>query len=158
MKIWEKIQMFGQLRDGEKPKIASSTAMQLVHTAILEVESRRSGARLSPTAIYSDLRLDSPCKKQSCGLSTTVELNTRVYIGRAFPREIQKWNNNIDKASLGFTSEFRNGLISGIFNKKTFITTNGYLGLGSRIIQPGDQVVVVPGLYTPLIVRKRPDK
>ena len=62
------------------------------------------------------------------------------------------------KAQLGDWEVYENAAQTMSRNRLSFTTKSGYMGLGPRYTQPGDQVCVFFGAKTPFILRKHEGK
>ncbi|KAE8389578.1 heterokaryon incompatibility protein-domain-containing protein [Aspergillus alliaceus] len=45
-----------------------------------------------------------------------------------------------------------------INGERFFITMKGYIGTGSPLVEPGDQICIIPTVQTPLVIRRIPDR
>lgn len=50
---------------------------------------------------------------------------------------------------------FEHSLGQAMYHRRLFTTCNGYIGIGSRTLRPGDRICVLLGCVVPLIVRPR---
>ena len=70
-----------------------------------------------------------------------------VYIGRAEVRQTESKSK--------FLRDFLHSSAKACTSRALYITQKGLFGLGPKGAKPGDQVVVVPGMSIPLLLRPR---
>ena len=80
---------------------------------------------------------------------------TNVARQRGAPMEA--YNPLMANAERGNLQRFAVAVQSFTYNRRVFMTRDGRLGLGPKMMQPGDEIVVLFGGRMPFVLRRRPD-
>ncbi|CAI6342528.1 unnamed protein product [Periconia digitata] len=59
-------------------------------------------------------------------------------------------------SELHYWHEFEHSLGQAMYHRRVFTTTRGHIGIGTRILKPKDQIIILKGCPIPLIVRPVP--
>jgi hypothetical protein len=74
------------------------------------------------------------------------------------PKEFQDSGQHLNDTQMGQVTSILNAMESACSGRKLFRTSNDLIGIGPRLIQPGDKICVFRTCKMPLVLRKEPEK